>query len=129
MHTEIKNKWLAALRSGEFKQGHGRLEDVGTFCCLGVLFKLAEAEGVVTRHEVKHFQVDGVGAVYGYERALGVLPREVVAWAGIATSDSAGGQSPVIEYLGEITELWQLNDLSKLSFQMIADAIEADTTL
>lgn len=34
---EFKEKWLSALRSGEYKQGKGKLfaED-NTYCCLGV---------------------------------------------------------------------------------------------
>lgn len=36
--AEIKQKWLDALRSGEYKQGKGRLRDGnGAYCCLGVL--------------------------------------------------------------------------------------------
>lgn len=41
MTQELKDKWIAALRSGEFKQGRGRLcvaeGGVCTHCCLGVL--------------------------------------------------------------------------------------------
>jgi len=34
----FKEKWVAALRSGEFKQGRGKLCNMtdNTFCCLGV---------------------------------------------------------------------------------------------
>lgn len=41
--SEVKSKWIAALRSGEYAQGSGSLVDTqeedGTqqFCCLGVL--------------------------------------------------------------------------------------------
>jgi hypothetical protein len=34
---ELKSKWIAALRSGEYKQGKGYLRDGDTWCCLGVL--------------------------------------------------------------------------------------------
>lgn len=39
MPQEIKTKWLAALRSGEYNQGTGSLREPGTqyYCCLGVL--------------------------------------------------------------------------------------------
>lgn len=41
MDPELKAKWVAALRSGEYKQGTGRLRkptaDGQRFCCLGVL--------------------------------------------------------------------------------------------
>lgn len=46
MDAELKTKWLAALRSGEFKQGQGKLHDPATeaYCCLGVLCKIMGAE-------------------------------------------------------------------------------------
>ena len=47
MKIELKQKWLAALRSGEYKQCTGSLsgiamDDSGVgYCCLGVLAKVA----------------------------------------------------------------------------------------
>lgn len=42
MPKEIADKWLAALRGGEFEQGWGRLYNPvdNTYCCLGVLEKI-----------------------------------------------------------------------------------------
>lgn len=41
MNPDLKARWLAALRSGDYKQGPYRLEtDDGRFCCLGVLCKV-----------------------------------------------------------------------------------------
>lgn len=38
MNPEIKSLWLAALRSGEYRQGqHDLLDSDGNACCLGVL--------------------------------------------------------------------------------------------
>jgi len=39
LSSEVKAKWCAALRSGEYEQGQGLLHDPqdNTFCCLGVL--------------------------------------------------------------------------------------------
>lgn len=73
MKPELKAKWVAALRSGEFAQGKGKLVDEsGTrFCCLGVLERVsgtdiptiykyanrltvAFAEGEVPYHERNH---------------------------------------------------------------------------
>lgn len=43
MDKQKKDRWTAALRSGEFKQGRGRLRDgYGHHCCLGVLCVLEE---------------------------------------------------------------------------------------
>jgi len=33
----MKDKWVAALRSGEYEQGHHRLKTGYGYCCLGVL--------------------------------------------------------------------------------------------
>lgn len=42
---EFKEKWIAALRSGEYKQGKGCLDDSdGRYCCLGVACKIAYAK-------------------------------------------------------------------------------------
>ncbi len=40
MKAEIKKRWIDALKSGEYKQGRGRLKDGGSYCCLGVLCDL-----------------------------------------------------------------------------------------
>lgn len=50
MPKELKAKWLAALRSGKYKQATGVLCDkAGGYCCLGVLEMVADGE--VERHE------------------------------------------------------------------------------
>lgn len=45
MKKEIADRWVAALRSGKYKQGKGELHDKvnNTYCCLGVL---CEIEGI-----------------------------------------------------------------------------------
>ena len=49
MPKALKKKWLAALRSGEYKQGQGLLynPDNESYCCLGVL--CAVTDGVIER--------------------------------------------------------------------------------
>lgn len=37
MDAGLKAKWIAALRSGEFKQHRGGYVGVDAYCCLGVL--------------------------------------------------------------------------------------------
>src|ERR1700761_662468 len=53
MDPELKAKWVAALRSGAFNQGHDRMCDNeegdpedSNFCCLGVLCKVADFKPV-----------------------------------------------------------------------------------
>ena len=45
MNQEIKNRWVSALRSGEYKQGKGALCSINNeYCCLGVLSDLYAKE-------------------------------------------------------------------------------------
>lgn len=37
LDTGVKQRWVAALRSGDYVQGHGNLRTTKGFCCLGVL--------------------------------------------------------------------------------------------
>lgn len=42
LRPEVKTAWLAALRSGDYKQTSGMLQsEDGSFCCLGVLCDLS----------------------------------------------------------------------------------------
>lgn len=40
MDAKLKEDWIAALRSGRYRQGQGWLEHSGKNCCLGVLLKI-----------------------------------------------------------------------------------------
>jgi hypothetical protein len=40
MDVETKQRWVAALRSGQYKQGHQRLRTDDKYCCLGVFCDL-----------------------------------------------------------------------------------------
>lgn len=46
MDADLKARWVAALRSGKYQQGVGRLfnKHEGTYCCLGVLCAVAKVE-------------------------------------------------------------------------------------
>jgi len=37
MNPEVKQKWIDALRSGDYEQGSEKLRGVNGYCCLGVL--------------------------------------------------------------------------------------------
>lgn len=41
MDRQLKQKWIEALRSGEYQQGRYSFELNDAFCCLGVLCKVA----------------------------------------------------------------------------------------
>lgn len=43
MPAKRKRRWIAALRSGKYKQGQGRLKTgTGEYCCLGVACAIRE---------------------------------------------------------------------------------------
>lgn len=41
MNKKQAQKWIDALRSGEYKQGKGTLQNKLGYCCLGVLCKIS----------------------------------------------------------------------------------------
>jgi hypothetical protein len=86
MKPEVKAKWIAALRSGEYKQGRGVLRDGDTFCCLGVLCDLhAKATGgqwKITFHSSGQSRQEYFGH-------MTLLPETVQTWSGV--NDSLGG--------------------------------------
>lgn len=46
MNADVKARWLAALRSGEYQQGQNQLRDSEDhFCCLGVLCDVVDPDG------------------------------------------------------------------------------------
>lgn len=111
MNQEIKQKWVAALRSGEYQQGTDQLRRDNNFCCLGVLCDLHSKE---TNNEWE------VNSYYG---KLGFLPGNVMSWAGLKYEYG----DEVINETGDgfkHRSLSQLNDSLKFSFTQIADIIE-----
>jgi hypothetical protein len=112
MNPEVKTKWVAALRSGEFKQGTMRLRKDDCFCCLGVLCELFRAEKPdASKWEQNgdrmEFHASGV-----FSSAL--LPDPVWRWAGL------DGRGP---HLPKGDSLTFVND-NGTSFPEIAKLIE-----
>lgn len=82
MNPGIRAQWCAALRSGEYKRGTGRLHQFDDrFCCLGVLCDLAAKEGVVQRDQAARH------TMYRYDGEAHYLPDAVMYWAGLASAN------------------------------------------
>lgn len=113
MPKELLAKWLAALRSGEYKQGVGQLKSDGGYCCLGVL----------------QMVTDGNVEVEKYGPAL--LPS--LHWLaehgitfGTCDEDKAGEGHSVSPFLPALRHsASNSNDMGAWKFSDIADAIEA----
>jgi hypothetical protein len=110
----VVKKWIAALRSGKYKQGQFRLhtiDDNGTskFCCLGVACDLAVKAGVINKPKINEY------GDFIYNREVAVLPKKIMKWLGIKSNDGS------VEELKH--SLIGLND-SGWSFKRIASYIE-----
>lgn len=121
MNPQIKARWVKALRSGDYDQGHGRLHQkdpngVSYFCCLGVLCDLASKENIVSEI-VAYTTSDGVSMIYDDDESW--LPASVSEWAGV------DHQGFFIEGMHsfEFSTLAELND-SGATFVDIAKIIE-----
>lgn len=118
MDPEIKTAWLAALRSGDYKQGMQVLaSEENGYCCLGVLCDLAEKAGAVTSVQVNSPLVDSRVKAFGAEEACSFLPVEVRTWAGIEN------HAPSIKQPYRTVGLHYLNDTGN-TFEEIAKLIE-----
>ncbi len=118
-HKDRLRTWVAALRSGEFPQGHGNLERGGQFCCLGVLCATLEAEGELS----SAFYPESRVRTWGDSQGAYLPPVRASQLLGLVDPNIT------VMYRGARTELWRLNDLYRLSFDQIADLIEKEFEL
>lgn len=110
MNPEIKARWVAALRSGEYQQGTGGLRsEENEFCCLGVLCDLHDPRGWEESADEGGFFYDG------YESEL--PPRHIKEWAHL------NWNSTFVVIDGSLNTLYHHNDNGR-TFAEIADAIE-----
>jgi hypothetical protein len=141
LDPEVKAKWVAALRSGDYRQGRGalatRLPDGVEYCCLGVLMEIAAEAGVTDRQE------SGYRATVDWDDAVGTSApnRRIGRWA---TGQEPGDRRAHVSELneawdplvanphaisariknGEYIRLSGLNDHAMYTFDQIADVIE-----
>lgn len=130
MNPEIKAEWLAALRSGEYRQERGQLrsasiltEDKYGYCCLGVLCDLFVKPG-------EGYWDDG-DFFYGEDRGnfenvgQGCLPENLAKEAGLSGPNPGTSlEDPAIQYARTTLTLAELNDTVQLTFDQIADVID-----
>lgn len=114
MDQAVKAKWLEALRSGEYLQGKGALNQAGKFCCLGVLCDVAVNSGVPVS------VYDGLELGVQYDGISGGLPASVSEWAGLHDSEVRDSADPVVS--NDPLSRW--NDAHDADFNAIADLIE-----
>ncbi len=109
-----REKWVEALRSGEYEQGLGRLRpDTDVFCCLGVaceVFIKENPDGPIRAFGLRYVSRGGMS----YDLTL---PPDVQKWLGLRSSvgEFNGGEG--------LSSLSELND-EGVGFDKIANIIE-----
>ena len=125
MNSTIKTQWIAALRSGDYKQGRSFLRKGNHYCCLGVLCDLhskanpdyRESWRLVPYYGAEDCYSYGEGTTTSNECLATLLPNVVQRWAGVDHLD------PCIVVDNEALILSQLNDRG-YTFEQIAKHIE-----
>ena len=84
MNTEVKQKWIDALRSGKYDQGSEKLRSVNGYCCLGVLCDLYSKEQG-TEWEFRGLRETNLQPqdYWYFEDQSEFLPDSVKEWAGL----------------------------------------------
>lgn len=110
--NENAQKLVTALRSGDYKQGYGRLRGDDKFCCLGVAcdiyIKECDEEWEPHPHFSSNFTCQG-----WHSR----LPENIRKWLGFSTAYG--------DYQYGTQSLAYLNDIGA-NFQEIANVIESE---
>lgn len=120
MNPEIKTRWVAALRSGEYKQGERRVlnDDKGGFCCLGVLCDIYAKE---TGSEWEQSFMEGMRLHLSTPSGGYYPPPAVRRWAAFHEDDQPvdiGGKTASVAVHNDGI------DIPRRTFAEIADAIE-----
>lgn len=116
MNQEIKEMWVAALRSGEYEQGRRQLCSIdGKMCCLGVLSDLY----IKITGQAK-WADDGTTFLWDNGEEKLVLPDPVRAWAGLASNNPMVGSHTLSTYNDGVNAA----GVRPHSFADIADLIE-----
>ena len=117
MNPEVKKLWVAALRDPATKQGRYVLENLnGEQCCLGVLCRIAEREGIIKQSDIAKRTARLKPAVT-FCNFVDHLPPEVKEWAGVDGLD-------IVCINRESKSLVNHND-DGATFPEIADAVES----
>lgn len=131
-------KWIEALRSGEYRQGKGYLNRYkngeSLFCCLGVACEVAMKNGVVvdTKKEMGGGEIE---AVVWYDGTSTTLPLSVQNWLGLGNSNPyvldqrgdwwyEGVRSGNVDTMEGYSSLSFINDVGGADFDAISDMIE-----
>ena len=130
MNTEVKQKWINALRSGKYEQGSEKLRSVTGYCCLGVLCDIYAQEHN-TQWEFRGYDENGEETnpqpmdYWYFDEHSEFLPETVMNWAELKTHNPTVRVHCDDEDTRYYTdEIANVND-SGYDFSQIANIIEA----
>ena len=106
MNSEIKTLWIAALNSGDYKQGFGFLHEGECFCAMGVLADLYLKEKGLEWKPHPDSET-----LYAFDLELGLccscISQDIMDWAGMNWQEE--------------NKITRMNDGEKRTFADIAD--------
>jgi hypothetical protein len=123
MNSQVKEKWIAALRSGEYSQGDGKLRSDKGFCCLGVLCDLYAQEPFTQGWKFNgEYEESPLPMDYWYfDGESEFLPESVMKWAGLEANCPEVAVDTDEDVVYDL--IANLNDTG-YSFSTLADIIE-----
>ena len=125
MYKEIRDEWVAALRSGKYAQTRGKLRKADGYCCLGVL---CDIRSDVTWSDTDEDEDVPQIAMYTgddtWVPSSNELPGELASAIGLSDRLMWEGPAELGHLLSTEEKLMRLNDYDHLSFEEIANWIE-----
>jgi hypothetical protein len=110
MKQDIKDKWVAALRSGDYKQDTTFLKLGDCFCVMGVLCDVVKEDlGLDWEFNGSYSYID---------RAESIIPKSIAEYV------EFDGVVVLLQYNDVAHDITRLNDTVKLSFDELANLIE-----
>jgi hypothetical protein len=103
MDAQVKEKWVAALRSGNYQQARNGLKKGGGYCCLGVLCDIVNPDGWENINGYNYYR-------FGGSKDDCALPIPLENEVGLGRNS--------------VSACITLNDTQRQSFDQIADYIE-----
>jgi hypothetical protein len=107
MNKEYKEKWVEALRSGEYKQGTRYLKHGDEYCCLGVLCDTVDPDNAMDWKDRRDLPVE-------MQHKVGLSATGIVT---MHNGNDGNTYSSTLAYL---------NDWDEYTFEEIADVIEKE---
>ena len=119
MKKEIADRWVKALRSGDYQQTTSKLKTSEGYCCLGVLAEICplEIRGEWTDYHhgystlVKYDDGDGIES--------NVLPERIWKWAGMRGENPHSGKWSLAEWNDKGSTFAEIADIIEKSWEIL----------